>query len=192
MNPLGKRIIVLFMGWVLMVMAVIQVYDNVTGKNSPQDRIIAAPTAEPTVGPDPEIAQLADLQTCVAANPDDLQCTRDLADLYYKMGQYPQAMVNYESAARLSPHDYDLLVKLAGTYIYQLMFDDAVKTLQDAVALQPDSPEIHLLLGLSLSKVNPPQTAAAVAEWNKVIQLAPGSDWATEAAQLINAANAQP
>lgn len=191
MSPLGKRIIVLFMGWVLLAMVVIQVYDNVTGRNAPQDRVIVAPTPEPTVGADPVITQLADLQTCVAANPDNLECVRDLAALYYSMGQYEQAMVNYEAAARLAPHDYDLLVKLAGTYIYQQRFEDAVKTLSEAELLKPDSPEIHLLLGLSLSKLDPPRLDDAVAEWRKVIELAPGSDWAKQAADLINASGVQ-
>jgi cytochrome c-type biogenesis protein CcmH/NrfG len=80
-------------------------------------------------------------------------------------------------------------VKLAGTYIYQMMFDKAVETLRNAAILKPDSPEIHLLLGLSLSKLDPPQMEEAVAEWQKVIELAPGTSWATQAAELINAAN---
>ena len=189
MSPLGKRIIVLFMGWVLLVMAVMQVYDNVTGRNSPQDRVIVAPTVGPTVGPDPLITRLAELQTCVAANPDNLGCARDLAALYYEMGQYEQAMINYENAARLAPHDYDILVKLAGTYIYQQRFEDAVRTLGEAAILKPDSPEIHLLLGLSLSKLDPPKMEEAIAEWRKVIELAPGSAWATQAAELINGAS---
>jgi cytochrome c-type biogenesis protein CcmH/NrfG len=177
------------MGWVLLAMVIIQVYDNVTGRNAPQARVIVPPTVGPSVEPDSDISRMADLQACVAANPDNLECTRDLAALYYKLGQYAQAQVNYENAARLAPHDYDILVKLAGTYIYQMMFDKAVETLRNAAILKPDSPEIHLLLGLSLSKLDPPQMEEAVAEWQKVIELAPGTSWATQAAELINAAN---
>jgi tetratricopeptide (TPR) repeat protein len=189
LSPLGKRIIVLFMLWVLSAMAIAQVYDNISGRNAPATRVIAVPTVGPTVAPDPEITRLADLQTCVSADPSDLECVTELAALYYSMGQYEQSQVNYENAVKLSPQDYNLLVKLAGTYIYQLKFEDAVTTLRQAVILKPDSPEIHLLLGLSLSKLNPAQLTEAIAEWNKVIELAPGSDYAAQAAELIDAAN---
>lgn len=190
MSPLGKRVIVLFMIWVLSAMALIQLYDNLSGRNAPVSRVIVAPTAEPTVAADPQITELANLQTCVQENPSDLGCLVDLASLYYSMGQYEQSQVNYEAALKISPTDYDLMVKLAGTYIYQQKFEAAAATLRQAVALKSDSPEIHLLLGLSLSKLNPPQLSEAVNEWNAVIKLAPGSDYATQAAQLINSVSA--
>ena len=186
MGPLGKRILVLLMGWVLLVMVIIQVYDNVSGKNAPTSRVLAAPTAVPTVQADADMTKLADLQTCVANDPSNLQCTTDLADLYYSLGQYPQAQVNYERAAQLSPHDYNLMLRLAGTYIYQQDFVNAAATLQKASVLQPDSPEIHLLLGLALSKLNPPRTQDAITEWRSVVTLAPDSTWATQAAKYIS------
>jgi tetratricopeptide (TPR) repeat protein len=179
------------MGWVLLVMVVTQVYDNVTGRNAPQNRVVVVPTPGPTIGPDPDITRMAELQTCVAANPEDRDCVRELAALYYRLGQYEQAQVQYEQAARLDPHDYDILVKLAGTYIYQQMFEEAVAALEKAVALKPDSPEIHLLLGLSLSRLEPPRLDEARAEWQEVIRLAPGSEWAAQAAALINSADSQ-
>src|SRR4051812_38976606 len=131
MSPLGRRIIVLFMGWVLLVMVVLQVYDNVTGKSAPKNDVgpVATPAA---VTPDAQTQKLADLQTCVASDPNNLQCTVDLALIYYQAGQYPQAQVNYERAAQLSPKDYTILIKLAGTYIYQQKFEQAAATLEQA------------------------------------------------------------
>ncbi len=187
MSPLAKRVIVMLMFWVLLVMVMSQIYDNVTGKGAPAKRI-AAPTPEGTVQPDQSIARLADLQGCVAADPKNLQCTLDLAALYYEAHQYPQAQVNYERAIRLDPHNVEVLLKLAGAYIYQDKFSQAVTTLQQAATLQPNSPEIHLLLGLSLSKSDPPRTDEAVAEWRKVIALAPGTDLASQASNYINQA----
>lgn len=189
MSPLGKRIIVLFMMWVLLAMTVTQVYDNVTGKNAPATRVIAPPTVGPTVSADPDITRIAELQTCILSEPDNLSCLRELAALYYKLGWYDQAQTTYLAASKLDPTDYDLLVKLAGTYIYQLKFQAAVDTLQKAALLKSDSAEIHLLLGLALSKLEPPKLSEAVAEWNRVIDLAPGSDYALQAAELINSVN---
>lgn len=188
MSPLGKRIIVLFMGWVLLVMVVLQVYDNVTGRSAPKNDLTASATAEPTIGPDPQIQKLADLQSCVASNPNNLQCTLDLASFYYDAGQYPQAQVAYERAALLSPNDYRILLKLAGCYIYQQKFEQAAATLQEASTMKGDSPEIHLLYGLALSKLDPPKTNEAIVEWRKVIELQPDSSLAQQAQQFIDEA----
>lgn len=184
MNPLGKRIIVFFMLWVFLVMILIQVYDNVTGKGMPARRQ-PTPIAQATVEPDPGITRLAELQSCVASNPNNFDCTLQLAALYYAAQQWPQAQASYEHAVKLQPKNVEALVKLAGTYIYQLDFNRAAAALIQAATLQPDSPEIHLLLGLSYSKLDPPRRAEALTEWRKVIEIAPGSEWATSAASFI-------
>ncbi|HUP27804.1 MAG TPA: tetratricopeptide repeat protein [Chloroflexia bacterium] len=185
MSPLGKKIVVYGMFWVLLVMVVSQIYDNVRGKGMPP-QAAGVPTIEPTPQADPDVARLADLQNCVASDPSNLQCALDLADLYYAARQYPQAQVNYERAVKLDPHNVQPLFRLAGTYIYQQKFEQAVPTLQQAATISPNSPEIHLLLGLSLSKLNPARLEEAVREWRTVIQLDPESAWAKQAAEYIN------
>ncbi|HEX9988866.1 MAG TPA: tetratricopeptide repeat protein [Chloroflexia bacterium] len=192
MSPLGKRIVVFTMLWVFLVMILLQVYDNVTGRGMPV-RSSAAPLAvDPTVEPDKDVARLAELQSCVASDPNNLQCNLDLASLYYEAGQYPQAQVNYERAVKLDPHNVGVLTKLAGAYIYQQKFPQAVATLQDAAAIQPTSPEIQLLLGLSLSKLDPPRMDDAAAAWRKVIELAPDTSLAAQARQYLSEAGRQP
>src|SRR5438874_13754797 len=104
MNSVGKRVVVYTMMWVLLVMALSQVYDNVTGKGMPAKSTTTEAGAAPTVTPDELVSKLAELQTCVAANPQDLQCTLDLASLYYVIQQWPNAQVNYERAVKLDQH----------------------------------------------------------------------------------------
>jgi len=188
MSPLGKKIVVFTMLWVFLVMIVMQAYDNVTGRGAPARPVAGTPTVEATAGPDEAVTRLAELQSCLAADPQNLQCVVELADLYYAAQLWPQAQVNYELAINLDPHNVRLLLRLAGTYIYQQKFPEATTTLQQTATLQPDSPEIHLLLGLALSKLEPPRTDEAIAEWQRVIELAPGSDWAEQAAIYINEA----
>jgi tetratricopeptide (TPR) repeat protein len=186
MNRLGKQIAVFSMVWVILVMIVSQVYDNVTGRGLPAPQPTPPTVPAGTPGPDEAVTRLAELQSCVAADPENLDCTSDLADMYYAAKQWAQAQVNYERAVTLAPHDTSLLVKLAGTYIYQENFEQAVPTLQQAASLKTDSPEIHLLLGLSLSRLTPPRTEAALAEWQKVLEVAPGTAWAEQASQYIS------
>jgi len=191
MGPLGKRIIVFTMMWVILVMIVLQLYDNVTGKGIPMKETTAVATVEPTVLPNAQVQQLANLQSCVASDPNNLQCTLDLGALYYQEGDYPEAQVTYEKANQLSPQNYEILLKLAGAYIFQQKFPQAAATLQQAAILKPDSPEIHLLLGLSLSKLDPPRTADAIAEWRKVIAIQPDSSLADQAKQYISEAGSK-
>lgn len=191
MNTTGKRLLVFTMIWVILVMILAQVYDNITGRGAPATQTTSA-AADPTPVPTDVVAsQLADLQGCVAADPSNLGCVLNLADLYYNGHQWPQAQTNYEQAVRIDPHNASVLLKLAGTYIYQSKFDQAIPTLQQASSLKPDSPEIHLLLGLALSKTTPAQMDEAVVEWKKVLQLAPGTAWATQAGQYISEAGKQ-
>jgi len=185
MNPLGKKIVVYGMGWVLLVMVLSQIYDNVRGKGMPV-QAITAPTAVADATPDALQARLAELQECLGGDPNNLQCTLELAGIYYAEQQWPQAQVNYERAVQLDPHNVQSLLKLAGTYIFQQKFENAVPTLQQAATLSPESAEIHLLLGLALSKLDPPRTDEAVQEWRSVISLAPDSAWAKQAALYID------
>jgi Tfp pilus assembly protein PilF len=187
MSRLGKQIIVFSMVWVLLVMALTQIYDNVTGRGLAPKKSVEVPTAAPSA-PDQDVARLAELQTCVATNPDNLQCNMELADLYYAAKQWPQAQVNYERAARLQPGNGAILRRLAGTYIYQNDLGRAASTLREAAQAQPDSAETHLLLGLVLSRLDPPQTEAALAEWRKAIEVAPGSESAKQAQQYLDEA----
>ncbi|HEX8229373.1 MAG TPA: tetratricopeptide repeat protein [Chloroflexia bacterium] len=191
MNPLGKRIVVLAMFWVFLVMIVTQVYDNVTGRGMPATRA-AGPTPTAPAEVNAAIQQMADLQACVANNPQNLECMLDLASLYYDLGQYPQAQTAFEAAIKLDPHNVGALVKLSGSYIRQNKFPEAVATLEQALNLQPDSPELHLLLGLSLSRLDPPQTQRAIAEWRQVISLDPDSALADQARIYIQETGQQP
>jgi cytochrome c-type biogenesis protein CcmH/NrfG len=185
MSPLGKRIIVLTMLWVFLVMIFTQIYDNVTGKNMPVRQSMNA-TAEPTpVGPDPAIQLLADLQACVASDPQNLECTLELADLYFINRQWPQAQINYESAVKLDASNLLAWRRLAATVIYQDRFNEAVPILEKAAQLDARSAEIQLLLGLALSRVEPPRNAEAIAAWQRVLQIAPDSEWARQAASYI-------
>jgi cytochrome c-type biogenesis protein CcmH/NrfG len=185
MSPLGKRIIILSMFWVFLVMIFTQVYDNVTGRNLPPKQPEQVATEPTPAGPNPAVSRLADLQACVAANPRDLNCTLELADLYFVNQQWPLSQTNYERAVEIDPHNVPAWLRLAATLIYQNQFDKAVPVLQQAGNLEPNNPEIQLLLGLALSRQDPPRNAEAISAWQRVMQLAPDTDLARQAAAYI-------
>ena len=188
MSPLGKRIIILTMFWVFLVMIFTQVYDNVTGRGMPVPRASDVVVGQTPIAPNPAISRLAEMQACVAADPRNLDCTLELADLYFINKQWPQSQTNYERAVELDPHNVLAWRRLASTIMYQGEFSAAVPALEKAAQLDPRSAEIQLLLGLALSRLDPPRASEAVAAWQRVLALAPDSEWARQAASYIQEA----
>ena len=91
----------------------------------------------------------------------------------------------YERAVQLEPHNPDLLLQLAAAQLRLTQINAARDTLLQASTLAPDRADIHLLLGLALSKSTPPDPVGAAREWERVQQLAPGSDLARQAEALL-------
>jgi cytochrome c-type biogenesis protein CcmH/NrfG len=177
-----KRLILLVMGWGLLVFIGAQVRENLTAAPPPTPVAQAAQGADPLATPD----ELTALQDTLDKNPQDVVAMTRLAKLLYDEGDYQSAETLLERAVELAPHDPDLLVQLAAAQFRLAQIDAARDTLLKATALAPDRADIHLLLGLALSRGSTPKPDAAAVEWQKVIQLAPGTDLARQAQELIN------
>lgn len=182
MSYTAKRVILIFMAWGLLVFAGLQVRANVEDG----EQAVAPPT--PTVVLDEE----TQLQQTLDANPTDLAAMIRLARILYDRQDYEGASLLYGRAVQLEPHSPDLLLQLAATQFDQNQFAAAQATLSEAVSLAPERPEIHLLLGLALSRLSPPDPVGATREWREVLRLAPGTDLATQAQELIDSLTATP
>jgi cytochrome c-type biogenesis protein CcmH/NrfG len=172
-----KRVILLVMAWGLIVFTGLQVRANLT--DTPP---VPAVAPGPTATPDEETA----LQQTLERNPGDVTAMAQLAQLLYDQGDYEGAGLLYERAVQVDPHNPDLLLQLAATQLRRVQLEEARATLQQAILIAPDRPDILLLLGLTLSKVTPPDLAGAATAWRQVIQLAPGTDLARQAQDLLN------
>lgn len=177
-----KRLILLVMAWGLLVFIGAQVRENLTAAPPPTPVAPAAQPADPLATPDEATA----LQQTLDANPQDVVAMTRLAKLLYDQGDYESAETLYQRAIQLQPHNPDLLMQLAAAQFRLNQIDAARDTLLKAVALAPDRADMHLLLGLALSRGSSPKPDAAALEWQKVIQLAPGTDLARQAQELIN------
>lgn len=177
MSYTAKRLILLLMAWGLIVFTGMQVRANLTA--TPPGT--GAPAPGPTATPDEETA----LQQALERDPRDVVAMGRLGQLLYAQGDYENAVVLYERAVQIAPHNPDLLVQLAAAQLRLVQINAARDTLLQAGALAPDRADIHLLLGLALSKSSPPDQVGAAREWERVRQLAPGSDLAQQAQDLL-------
>jgi cytochrome c-type biogenesis protein CcmH/NrfG len=181
MSYTAKRVILLVMAWGLLVFTGWQVRENLTAAQ-PSLTPVAVAAPGPTATPDEATALQAELDR----NPNDIVAITRLARILYDQQDYANAGLLYQRAIQLDPHNVDVLVQLAATQFYQQQFDPARTTLLQAVALAPDRPDVHLLLGLALSRTTPPDVAGATREWQTVIQEAPDTAFAQQAQDLLN------
>ncbi|HEX2759246.1 MAG TPA: tetratricopeptide repeat protein [Rhizomicrobium sp.] len=183
MSYTAKRMIILLMMWGLIVFVGVTVRIN---SNTPSvlqvtPTAVSSPTAAPVAA-----GNSAALQEALARNPNDMTALLGLANLAYQARDWTQAIDLYERDLTQDPHNVDVLVHVAAAQLYDVRFADAKQSLQQAVQLAPDRTDAHLLLGLALSRQSPPDLAGAQAEWKRVIALAPGSDIAKQAQDLLD------
>jgi tetratricopeptide (TPR) repeat protein len=157
------------------------VRENLTAAPPPTPVAAGAQGADPVATPD----EVTELQATLDKNPQDVVAMARLAKLLYDGGDYESAETLYSRAAELQPHDPDLLLQLAAAQFRLNQIDAARDTLLKATARAPERADIHLLLGLALSRGSTPKPDAAALEWQKVIQLAPGTDLARQAQELL-------
>lgn len=79
------------------------------------------------------------------------------ANFYYRRAQaemqcrmFQQALADYERAARLDPGDPVLRAELAAVNFRLHQTDDAIVVAREAIALDPDFPDAHRILGVCL------------------------------------------
>jgi tetratricopeptide (TPR) repeat protein len=185
MSYTAKRMIILLMMWGLIVFAGVTVRININTPSGLQVTPTAVPS--PTAAPVASGADtVAALQQALARNPNDMTALAGLANIAYQNQDWTQAIDLYGRVLAQDPHNVDVLVHLAAAQLYAVRFADAKQSLQQAVQLAPDRTDAHLLLGLALSRQSPPDKAGAQAEWKRVIALAPGSDIAKQAQDLLD------
>ncbi|HUS17689.1 MAG TPA: tetratricopeptide repeat protein [Chloroflexia bacterium] len=184
MSYTAKRVILLLMAWGLLVFAGVTIRINMN--TPPVAGFSATPT--PLAGPADSVDRALELQRALEANPNDLAAMTELAGLFYDDQDWPSALLLYERAATLDPHNVDILVHQAACQLYTQQFGVARQTLDQAGQLAPRRADIHLLLGLAASRQSPPDSARANQEWHRVLELAPGTDLARQAQALLDGA----
>lgn len=96
-----------------------------------------------------------------------------------------QAQAEVESRIKANPKDSRAYIKLGGIFYQQGKYAEAKKQLDKAIEINPKDPDAYYALGFVLLQLDPPQPEAAKAAWEKVSQLAPGTELAKASAEHI-------
>jgi tetratricopeptide (TPR) repeat protein len=89
----------------------------------------------------------AALEKAIAVSPHDPGPAVQYGDLLLSESRYPDAIAAFDSALRISPHNLPAKLGLATAYRKVRNYDEAKRTLQDAIADHPKSPQPLALLG---------------------------------------------
>ena len=148
----------------------------------------AAPGAMPMPAgpPSAEVqARIFQLEKTVQANPKNRAAWVDLGNQYFDSHQFQNAVEAYAQALALSPNDPNVLTDQGVMYKNLGQFDKALANFQQANKLDPKHLQSLFNMGIVYANdLNKPDEAAKA--WNKVLALAPASDQAAQARQMLS------
>lgn len=127
-------------------------------------------------------ARVAELTAAVTTNPDDVEALRELGHLHYAAGDFAEAALWQQRLVDIDPGDIDARLALGVALFSQGDLNGAEEHWLAAVKLDPDQAEVHYNLGFLYLSLDPPDMDRVREEWNRVIELDPGSDIAQTAA----------
>ena len=134
---------------------------------------------------------VAPLLATLKTNPDDVETTIKVANLYYDGQQYPEAVKYYQLAAQSQPKNADLLTDLGTSLWYTGDADGAIAQFQKALKYQPDHPGTLFNLGVVRwqGKSDP---KGAVQAWEELLEKHPNYPQKQQLQEYIEKAKQHP
>jgi tetratricopeptide (TPR) repeat protein len=130
--------------------------------------------------------QIDQLKSSLAANPRNFDLLVRIANIYFDINQFDQAIDYYEQALRLSPDHPHVITDCAIMYFQKGDVDTALAYLDRAIALQPDLAQAYFNKGLILMTARG-DAAGALEVWRKFLEISPESEEANFIRQQIRA-----
>ncbi len=131
-------------------------------------------------------ARISRAEAAVLADPKNHDAWISLGNDYFDIHQAQKSVDAYSKALAIQPNDPNVLTDQGVMYRELRKFDQAVANFQKASKLDPTHVQSLFNLGVVYSSdLNKPDEAAKA--WNRVITLAPNSEQAGQARQMLSA-----
>jgi len=157
------------------------------GPGAPARSAAPAAASAPAAPPPPPLdtQRAAALQKTAESQPSNAAARADLANLYYDAQQFESAARWYEAALTLTPNDVDVSTDLAFCYYATNQADRALDQTDRSLAIDPK--HAKTLLNQGVFRAFGKQDLRGAAEsWQKVIDVAPGTEEARRAQQGLD------
>lgn len=130
--------------------------------------------------------EIDQLEASLEANPHDFDSLLRIANIYFDINQFDEAINYYERALQLNPNSPDVITDCAIMYFQKGDVDKALSYLDRAIAMQPDLAQAYFNKGLILMTARG-DAAGAIEVWHKFLEISPESEEAKFIRQQIEA-----
>ena len=138
----------------------------------------APPAGQPAAGgraaPTLDQARVDQLTSAINTDPKNTTAIVQLANVYFDAERFTDAISWYEKAVALDPKDADVSTDLGVSYYYTNRTDDALKRFEESLKINPNHTKTLLNKGIVLA-FGKEDLKGAAAQWQKVVELAPGT-----------------
>lgn len=124
---------------------------------------------------DPNANLIADQETVVARNPNDVDQVVLLANLLGNTGKIQEAIPWYEKALELTPDDAGIRLDFARSLAGANLRTDAEAQFERVLKDEPDNQQAHYYLAELYMNWDPPRTDEAFAHYQRAAAIDPGS-----------------
>lgn len=138
----------------------------------------APPAGQPAAGgraaPALDQARVDQLTSAINTDPKNTTAIVQLANVYFDAERFTDAISWYEKAVALDPKDADVSTDLGVSYYYTNRTDEALKRFEESLKINPNHTKTLLNKGIVLA-FGKEDLKGAAAQWQKVVELAPGT-----------------
>ncbi|HZK05232.1 MAG TPA: tetratricopeptide repeat protein [Actinomycetaceae bacterium] len=134
-----------------------------------------------------DTAAVLEQMEILAADPENVDAMWAMADLHFEGEDYRTAAKWLEDVVARVPNDVEAYLMLGVSRFNDLDVEGAEEAWNAVLELDPERVQAHYNLGFLHLSQDPPDTEAAAAAWEHVIELAPGSDLAATVETHLNA-----
>jgi cytochrome c-type biogenesis protein CcmH/NrfG len=131
----------------------------------------SADDGEPENAQDPGEDVIAEQQTVVATDPNDVESLLLLANLLGNSNRLGEAIPMFESALQLAPQDVNARLSFARALSDGGMSADAELQFRKALELEPDNQEAHYYLAELFRLSVPPRTSEAIVHYQRAAEI---------------------
>jgi tetratricopeptide (TPR) repeat protein len=146
---------------------------------APQPISQSAPAAgQPAAGgraaPTLDQGKVDELTAAINTDPKNATAIVQLANVYFDAERFTDAISWYEKAVALEPKNADVSTDLGVSYYYTNRTDEALKRFEESLRINPNHTKTLLNKGIVLA-FGKEDLKGAAAQWQKVVELAPGT-----------------
>jgi tetratricopeptide (TPR) repeat protein len=145
----------------------------------------AGAQAQQQAAPALDEKRAADLKAAAESAPNDATARVRLGDLYFDSGRFDDAVKWYKDALAINPRDVNASTDLGIAYYYMNQPDRALEQFDKSLSVEPTHSKTLLNIGIVRAFGKQDLEGAAKA-WERVLEVAPGSDEAARAKQGLD------